>query len=216
MKLESNGILIGLRPLNERDCIARVFTRDFGVLVGMMRGGVVAKKNKPMVGQYGNVTWNARVDSQLGIFHWESEKNLSVKLMMRPMELAMMNAAFDLMCTLLPERESYAGLFDDTMRLMDELVLGNAAVYMEWEIGLLRELGYALDLTRCSGCGKTSDLNFLSPRTGRAVCDACAAPYINKLYRLPVTCDVTLKFLGDVCAQHGVDVPTMRKILKLV
>lgn len=64
MKLESNGILIGLRPFNERDAIARVFTRDFGVLVGMMRGANVAKKNRPLLGQVGAVSWNARLDSQ--------------------------------------------------------------------------------------------------------------------------------------------------------
>lgn len=215
MKLESNGILIGLRPLNERDCIARVFTRDFGVLVGMMRGGVVAKKNKPMVGQYGNVTWNARVDSQLGIFHWESEKNIAVRFIMKPGALAMMNAAFDLIGALLPERESYAGLFDDTMRFLGELDEKSDATYLMWEIGLLRELGYALDLSRCSGCGGGNNLNFLSPRTGRAVCDKCAAPYINKLYRLPVTGVVTLKFLENACMQQGIDVPIMRKMLKI-
>lgn len=215
MKLESNGILIGLRPLNERDCIARVFTRDFGVLVGMMRGGVVAKKNKPMVGQYGNVTWNARVDSQLGIFHWESEKNIAVRFIMKPGALAMMNAAFDLIGALLPERESYAGLFDDTMQFLGELDEKSDATYLMWEIGLLRELGYALDLSRCSGCGGGNNLNFLSPRTGRAVCDKCAAPYINKLYRLPVTGVVTLKFLENACMQQGIDVPIMRKMLKI-
>ncbi len=76
MKLESNGILIGLRPFNERDAIARVFTRDFGVLVGMMRGANVAKKNRPLVGQVGAATWNARLDSHLGIFNYYNNSHL--------------------------------------------------------------------------------------------------------------------------------------------
>ena len=75
MQIETSGILISLRPFSERDVIAHIFTRDNGVLVGMLRGGAVAKKNKPLVGQYGNLSWNARVDSQLGVFHFESEKN---------------------------------------------------------------------------------------------------------------------------------------------
>ena len=70
MKLESNGILIGLRPLNERDAIAHIFTQDYGVVVGVLRGAIVAKKNKPLLGQYGHMVWNARLDSQLGTFHW--------------------------------------------------------------------------------------------------------------------------------------------------
>ena len=75
MKFESVGVLIDLRPFNERDAVARVFTRDFGVMVGMLRGAVVAKKNRSLLGQVGNVSWNARLDSQLGVFHWEAEKN---------------------------------------------------------------------------------------------------------------------------------------------
>ena len=76
MKFESVGILISLRPFNERDAIARIFSRDFGIMVGMLRGAIVAKKNKPLIGQFGNFSWNARLDSALGVFHWEPERNL--------------------------------------------------------------------------------------------------------------------------------------------
>lgn len=74
MKIETYGILINIKPFSERDAIAHIFTKDSGVLVGMLRGAVSAKKNKPLVGQIGNVSWNARLDSQLGVFHWETEK----------------------------------------------------------------------------------------------------------------------------------------------
>ena len=75
MKLESTGLLISLRPFNERDAVAHIFTREHGIVAGMLRGAVVAKTNKPLVGQIGNATWGARLDSALGVFHWESEKN---------------------------------------------------------------------------------------------------------------------------------------------
>lgn len=214
MKLESNGILIGLRPFNERDAIARVFTRDFGVLVGMMRGANVAKKNRPLLGQVGAVSWNARLDSQLGMFHWDAEKNLSAAIMMNPNMLMCMNAAFEILCALLPEREEYATLYDETLELLEKLGGGDADAYLAWEINLLRDLGYALDLSKCSGCGVADNLNYLSPRTGRAVCDSCAAPYINKLYKLPVGLGTTLRFLENICAQQGVDVPQMRRMIK--
>ena len=51
MQIETNGILVNLRAFSERDCVAHIFTRDNGILVGMLRGAVVAKKNKPLVGQ---------------------------------------------------------------------------------------------------------------------------------------------------------------------
>lgn len=216
MKLESYGILIGMRPLNERDVVAQIFTQDFGVMVGVMRGAVVAKKNKPLVGQVGAVSWNARLDSQLGTFHWEAEKNLAAGLLVRPRALAEMNAAFGLLVALLPEREGYATLYDDTVVLLNELNSGNESAYLKWETELLRELGYALDLSRCSGCGVAHNLNWLSPKTGRAVCDECAAPYINKLYKLPLNLNTTGRFLDSVCIQQGIDMPMCRKMLNLM
>lgn len=217
MKLDSDGILIGLRPFNERDCVARIFTREHGVLTGMLRGAVVAKKNKPLLGQLGAVSWNARLDSQLGVFHWDAEKNLAAPIMLNPNSLGCMNAAFEIISLLLPERENYADLYDETLGLLRELSGAKPMEsYLVWEINLLRELGYALDLTKCSGCGLCDELEFLSPRTGRAVCKKCAAPYINKLYRLPVNLDISLRFLESVCLQQGAQIPMMRRMIKNV
>ena len=217
MKLESVGILIGMRPMNERDSIARVFTRDFGVLVGVMRGAIVAKKNRPLLGQVGAVSWNARLDSQLGVFHWDAEKNLSASLIMDAGRLACMNAAFELLVALLPERESYAGLYNHTYDMLRGLATGDTEdVYLQWEINLLRELGYALDLTKCSGCGGTENLCWVSPRTGRAVCATCGAPYADRLYPLPVGLGTTMCFLDSVCQQQGTEIPLMRRMLNLV
>lgn len=214
MKIESVGILIGLRPLNERDSVAHIFTRDNGVLVGVMRGAQVAKKNKPLVGQVGQVAWNARLDSQLGVFHWEAEKNIAAGYIAKPTVLMCLNSVFELLLNLLPEREAYTDLYDNTVFCLENLDSDVQVVYLRWEINFLQELGYALDLSHCSGCGTTRDLNYLSPRTGRAVCNKCAQPYITKLYTLPLNLDVTYHFLDSICLQQGVRMPLMRKMLK--
>lgn len=216
MKLESSGILIGLRPFNERDAVAHVFTREHGVLSGMLRGAVVAKKNKPLVGQVGQVSWNARLDSQLGVFHWEAEKNLVAGIIGRADALMAMNAGFALLDALLPEREAYNILYEETLEMLGLLMTQNVAdVYLDWEINLLQELGYALGLSKCSGCGGDENLNWLSPRTGRAVCDKCAQPYVNKLYKLPLNLAVTRRFLENVCVQQGAQLPVMRQMLNI-
>ena len=214
MKIESDGILIGLTPFNERDSLGRIFTRENGVLVGMMRGAVVAKKNVPMVGQVGDMSWNARLDSQLGVFHWAPNRNLAAPLLAQPKSLAYMNAAFDLLVGLLPEREAYVDLYDSTLRLLKSLAENDTDAYLKWEITLLRDLGYALDLSKCSGCGATESLKYLSPKTGRAVCETCAAPYLNRLYKLPLGLNTTLFFIEQLCLQQGARVPLMRKMLK--
>lgn len=214
MQIETTGILINLKPFSERDVIAHFFTRDNGVLVGMLWGGVVAKKNKPLVGQLGAIAWNARLDSQLGVFHFESEKNLSAPLLLNPDALKLMNAAFALIYTLLPERESYSDLYENTLKLLQDLVMSESGIdaYLKWEIDLLHDLGYALDLTKCSGCQKTENLCYISPKTGRAVCGDCGAPYMDKLYKLPITLDMTKRFIYNICNIQGTDIPLARKI----
>lgn len=215
MKLESDGILISLRPFDDKNAIAQIFSRNFGVMSGMMRGAIVARTNKPLIGQIGNVTWNARLDSALGVFHWDAEKNLAAPIMNDSNLLPFMNSAFGLISTMLPERESYIGLYDETIKLITNMLRSNDVTqeYLNWEICLLRELGYALDLSHCSGCGKTTNLNYLSPKTGRAVCDDCAEPYLSKLYRLPISLNITLRFLENICANVGASVPLFRTML---
>lgn len=213
MKLESDGILISLRPFGERDCVARVFTSDFGIMCGMMRGAQIARKNKPLVGQVGAVSWVARLDSQLGAFHWDAEKNLATEIMFLAQPLQFMNSAFALISALVPEREKYGALYVQTLDLLKNLPDAPVDAYLEWEIGLLRELGYALNLSSCSGCGGHENLMYLSPRTGRAVCEKCAAPYVSRLYKLPVNLNVTRCFLERACATQGVDLPTVRMML---
>jgi len=214
MQIETSGILINIRPFSERDAVGHIFTKDNGVLVGLLRGAMVGRKNKPLVGQFGNVTWNARLDSQLGVFHWESEKNLAAKLMLDNDLLMIMNAAFALIYTLIPERESYEHLYLQTLELLDDIVNAEKPydVYLKWEINLLRELGYALDLTKCSGCGKSENLCYLSPKTGRAVCADCGEPYKEKLYKLPLNLVVTKRFVSNICEIQGTDIPYARKI----
>ncbi len=214
MQIETNGILINIRPFSERDAIAHIFTSDNGVLVGMLRGAMCAKKNKPLVGQFGTVSWNARLDSQLGVFHWENEKNLVAPLMLDNNLLKIMNAVFALIDTLVPERESYENLYIRTLSLLKDIITSDAPfdLYLDWEIGLLKDLGYALDLTKCSGCGKTDNLVYLSPKTGRAVCADCGVPYKDRLYKLPLNLNVTKRFINAVCEMQNVDVPLARKI----
>ncbi len=218
MKLESNGILLDLRPLTERDAIARIFSDEYGVMCGVMRAALIMKKNRPLVGQLGAVAWNARLDSQLGTFHWDAMRNLAAPIMMDAYKLQLMTAAFGLIVALLPEREQYNTLYQETMAMLTALADAKTTsdaldIYQGWEVALLRDLGYALDLGACSGCGRHDDLCYLSPRTGRAVCATCGAPYATRLYHLPLSIHVTGRFIDSICEGLGIAVPVARRIL---
>lgn len=214
MKLESKGILIGLKPYGERDLIASIFSKDYGVVCGMLKGALIARKNKALIGQVGTFVWSARLDSQLGTLHWESEKNLIACLMVDANLLNIINVTFDLLKSLLPEREKYEGLYEATIELLETLKSAPGLdTYLNWEIKLLHDLGYGLDLTCCSGCGSVRGLKYLSPKTGRAVCESCAIPYLSKLYKLPLNLNITIRFLEKVFVEQGGKIPDSRKNL---
>ncbi|GHS96983.1 DNA repair protein RecO [Bacteroidia bacterium] len=223
MKLESVGIIVGLRPFEDRDALARIFTRDFGILSGILKGAQVAKR-KPLIGQIGAVSWNARLESQLGAFHFESDKNLLAPLFAWSDALALANSALALCAAFLPEREKYPALFLQTIKMFELLnqipdktasgVSGMTHYYLSWEIDMLREMGYAMDLTRCGGCGRCADLTHISRRTGRAVCSVCAAPYAEHCFEMPVTLLVTRHFLERAAADLGMrSLPVERELV---
>ena len=194
MKLESPGIIIELRPFAERDLVGRVFTRDFGVMCGIFKAGQIAK-TKPLSGQFGRAAWNARLDTQLGSFHFENEKNLLTSVFGAHEKLKYANACFALLSALLPERESYPNLYAGTLRMLADI---SAESYLEWELLLLSELGYGLALSRCGGCGTADGLEYISPKTGRAICGNCGLDYKDRLFANPINIVATGYFLEQI------------------
>src|SRR5205807_2433934 len=50
---------------------------------------------------------------------------------------------------------------------------------------LLAELGFGLDLARCAATGAVVNLEYVSPKSGRAVSRHAGAPWRDRLLRLP-------------------------------
>ena len=204
MKLEGAGIIIEIKPFDDRDCTARIFTDAHGVLCGIFRGGLTAK-TKPLLGQFGQVSWNARLESHLGQFHFENERNMTAGFFNTPDKLKFANACLALLATMLPERERYKRLWDETLILLTE---ANRDEYLKWELCLLAELGYGLSLERCGNCGRTADLQYISPKTGRAVCGTCGDGWRDKMFKMPADLGTTGHFLEQVR-----ELPPARRII---
>lgn len=218
MKLESSGILLQIKKFAEHDAILHVFTYDYGLVVGLLHGGGKSGKKVPLIGQVGQISWNARLETQLGVLHWEAEQNLAVPVMQNTTLLSIFNSVIDLLLVLLPEREKNMILYNATFDLLNSIADKTfdmaLELYLQWELVLLYSVGYALDLTHCAGCDTTMNLCYLSPKTGHAVCSNCAKPYVDKLYKLPVNLMMTLNFLEIVCAQQDISVPASRYFLQ--
>ena len=184
---EDQGIILAVRAFGEYDAIITLLTENKGRHAGIVKGGS-GKRGRSLL-QPGNLVkawWRARLDEQLGTYTLEGLRPFAAEAMSSPVVLAGLSALCAMTEATLPEREPHAAVFRHTLHLLEHLgVSGWEVHYVLWEVGLLRDMGYGLDLTVCAATGTTEDLAYVSPRTGRAVCRAVGEPYVPRLLALP-------------------------------
>ncbi len=184
---EDHGIVLSLRSHGETDAVLMLLTEHRGRHAGLVKGG--ASRRLRSVLQAGNLVqgwWRARLDAHLGTYTVEAARSFSATALTDPVKLASLAAVCAMIDTTLPEREPHPGIFHAAIELLEHLgdVAWNAH-YVRWELALLKEMGYGLDLRNCAATGETVELEFVSPRSGRAVSRAAAAPYRERLLALP-------------------------------
>jgi DNA repair protein RecO (recombination protein O) len=187
MEWRDHGTIIALRAHGESAAIIEVFTEDHGRHAGVVRGGT-SRRIAPVL-QPGNavaLTWRARLDEHIGTFTVEPLQTRSALLGDRR-ALAGLNAVCALLHFALPERDAHPDLFAATEALLDALAAGRdwEGGYVAWELMLLEEMGFGLDLTACAVTGATADLIHVSPRSGRAVARGAAGEWADRMLPLP-------------------------------
>lgn len=187
MDWRDEGLLLSVRRHGEAAAIIEVFTIEHGRHAGIVPGGA-SRRLAPLLqpGAQIDVTWRARLDEHLGTYAVEPLRSRSA-LMADRLALAGLNAVCALLVFLLPEREAHAALYGGTQGLLDRIGAGEgwAVDYLRWELGLLEEMGYGLDLTRCAVTGSREDLAYVSPKSGRAVARSAAGEWVDRLLPLP-------------------------------
>jgi DNA repair protein RecO (recombination protein O) len=185
---QDEGMVLAARRHGESSAVISVFTPTRGRHVGWVRGG--AGKRARSVYQPGNrlrLTWRARLADQLGGFSAELEAALAARLLDDPDRLAGLGAACALLEATLPERDPHPILYSTFSEFIEMLSEQDdwPERYVWFELNLLAELGFGLDLTACAVTGATSDLVYVSPRSGRAVSRAGAGVWADRLLPLP-------------------------------
>jgi DNA repair protein RecO (recombination protein O) len=182
-----SAIVMHARPHGETNAVLEAFTRLHGRHSGLVRGGR-SRKIRPAL-QTGNVLkveWRARLADHLGFFTLELDKPYAARHLDDRLTLAAISSMTTLLA-LLPERDPHAALFDMGVLVLDHL--GEAALWpallVRWELRLLTELGYRLDLGQCAATGAKDNLVYVSPKSGGAVSVTAGEPYKDKLLRLP-------------------------------
>ncbi|HPD82509.1 MAG: DNA repair protein RecO [Alphaproteobacteria bacterium] len=186
-KWTDQGIVLSARPHGEGGAVVSLITENHGRHAGYVHGGMSsAKRNLLQAGTFVQCDWHSRVSENLGSYALEAEHGLSPDIMQDSLKLAALLSACSLCDAALPEREGHAGLYHGLQALIEALEGEHwGAVYVMWEISLLRELGFRLELDKCAGGGDVATLCYVSPKSGRAVSKAQAAPYKEKLFTLP-------------------------------
>lgn len=197
---EDEGIVLSVRKFAEYDAIVSLFTEKQGRHAGLVKGG--SGKSKRSALQAGNVVkawWRARLEDQLGNFTIEPIHNFAADALDDPLALSGLSSLCAMIETTMPEREPHAEVFRLALSLLTNLgAAGWEAAYVQWELCLLRDMGYGLDLGSCAATGVTDELTFVSPRSGRAVSESAAGPYRERLLALPA-------FLSDDASKPTAD-----------
>lgn len=182
------GIVLTARTHGDTDAVLHVLTFEHGRHAGLVKGGA-GRRLRPLL-QPGNrleLEWRARLADQLGGFRVEPKRLFASVLLDDPLRLAALGSACGLVEAGLAERDPHPRLYAALLAWLQRLVDGGdwAADYVRFELLLLAELGFAVDLGSCAVTGATADLVYVSPRTGRAVTREAAGPLADRLLPLP-------------------------------
>ena len=187
MEWTDEGIVLGVRRHGESSAIAELLTREHGRHLGLVRGAAGARL-RPLL-QPGNsvrAVWRARLDEHLGTYAIEGLRLRAAGL------LASSHGVYGVthlasVARLLPERDPHEDIFEMLEHTLDDFDdAGEAAVHLvRFELAMLAELGFGLDLDNCAATGATTDLVYVSPKSGGAVSRTAGEPWRDRLLRLP-------------------------------
>ncbi|MEI9964077.1 MAG: DNA repair protein RecO [Caulobacteraceae bacterium] len=188
MEFEDEAFVLSARAHGETGAIVELLTARHGRYAAHVAGGA-SRRMKPFLQAGAKVLagYRARTSDQLGSATLEALDEGPAALFDDPMALAGLSAAAAVAGGALPEREPHPGAFLAFEALAAALAQSDIwpAVFVRFEAGLLEELGFGLDLSRCAATGAVDDLIYVSPKTGRAVSRAAGEPYKDRLLALP-------------------------------
>jgi DNA repair protein RecO (recombination protein O) len=192
MNLTDEGIALGVKKFSDSTNLMKILTKDNGIYSGLIR----IKKNQGnsgvnIPGNTLSVNWRARLSEHLGFFNTELIKSRSSNYLNSSINLEVLNSICSLM-DIFPEREECIDLYNIIEELLDNL--NNTRLwpflYIKFELLFIERMGYGLDLSSCAVNGSTDNLNWVSPKTGRAVSALGAKGWEDRLLKLP-------EFLGQ-------------------
>ena len=173
MRSVTQAIVCALRNHGEHGAIVRLMTPDQGLVAAYVRGARGRRMRPTLIA--GNVVQaqlSARTESQFPQAEIELIHSRG-PLLSEPLPAAAIEWATVLTATALPEGQPYPPLYQALDGLLDAIeaapsASGWGAAMVRYELLLLAELGFGLDLESCVVTGANDGLVAVSPKSGRA------------------------------------------------
>ncbi len=184
MKWQDEGIIIATKKYGDRSLIISLFTKNHG----KRRGLVKLMNNKFQISNLLDVEWNARLPENLGFFKCELIESPSYHFFHDRLKNIAIISFTSILEKVLPEGEPYTLFYDHFLHFINIMKEENKiwqGYYLSLELLLLTQLGFKLDLSKCAVTGTKENLQFISPKTGRAVSTAIGISYADKLLSFP-------------------------------
>lgn len=187
MEWADEALVLSVRAHGETAAIVEMLTRDHGRHLALVHGGR-SRRSRPVlqIGNHVDANWRARLADQLGHASVSLRRGFAAECLADRFALTGLSALCA-MSRLLPEREAHPNLYETALFVAGFLDEADVwpALYVRWEMALLRELGFGLHLETCAVTGANENLGHVSPKTGCAVSAEAAAPYVGRLLPLP-------------------------------
>lgn len=187
MEWTDEGIILGTRRHGESSAIVELMTRSHGRHLGLVRGGA-GSRMRPLLqpGNTVNAVWRARLDEHLGYYALEGTR-LRAATMFGSSHAVYGVTHLASLVRLLPERDPHEDIYETVEAILDDFEnAGEAGVHLiRFELTMLTELGFGLDLSACAATGTMNDLVYVSPKSGAAVSRQAGEPWRDRLLRLP-------------------------------
>jgi DNA repair protein RecO (recombination protein O) len=191
MNLQSKGVILSLRKFQEKKLLVQCFTEDYGILSGIFSMNFSKKALSFLVpGDIGFISWYGRLEDHLGYIKIENLNHIAASIHTNRYRLSILESILTLIQIFLTERQESKNLFSSVYDLILFLVQDNNNIdaiknYCLFELQLLKDIGFGLDLKKCIATGKSEDLVYVSPKSGCAVSVEAGLPYHDKLLNLP-------------------------------
>ena len=186
MNFKDRGIILSKSPLKEKSYIVTIFTENHGIYSGVLKQYNKKSGDNLVEGNLVDFLWNARLHEHLGSAKAELVKSYNTYLMTNKTKLYAFNSIVSILKASFCEREPHNNLFPQLILFMEKLKKSFAFdEYIKFELEILKESGYQLQLNSCAATGSKEDLIYVSPKSGQAVSRNAGIPYASKLLTLP-------------------------------